>query len=323
MVMTYVGELDWDCSRDSEGHREYKLKSLVKGSSLDGPANALQTPGLPVPGSLWSVKSDIDTLAYCRLQASVRPYKVLTGSESSSTGNYFEVENTFSTKPMPDCRDQQIDNPLLQPQRLSGGFTKFTEEAYEDRNGDPIANSAHEAFRGPQVEFDANRPTVTIEQHVADLELFTLTSLQDTVNNHVLWGYSERTIKLTNIQWSSEFYGNCLVYYKRIFTFELNIDTWDRDLLDEGTKVLHGHWGTDGSWTLDNIDGSPPDADNPQHFDRYLDRQGNPANVVLNGSGLPADVAIGTGSTGPVAKITVEKYAGADFLQLGIPTTIG
>ena len=42
------------------------------------------------------------------------------------------------------------------------------------------------------------------------------------------------------------------------------------------------------NWVLDDIAGEPPWSGNPRHFDRFIDRQGNPSTVVLNGFGVPA-----------------------------------
>ena len=94
------------------------------------------------------------------------------------------------------------------------------------------------------------------------------------------------------------------------------------------------------AWILDDIDGSPPDPDNPAHFDRYKDRNGENARVLLNGYGLPAETAVLTGTgTGTVvgtgsgtgtgtgkfsreaAEVLLDYYEEANFLLLGIPTS--
>jgi hypothetical protein len=213
---------------------------------------------------------------------------------------FWRVEIRFSTKPPSKerCNTTPIEDPLLEPQKVSGTFVKKTEEGLKDRFGLPIENSSHEPLIGPQNEWDADGgDTVTIEQNVADLELDVLAGLKNAVNDAPLWGLPARCIKFSSYSWSKEFYGTCFAYYKRRLEFDVNINTFDRDMLDEGTKVLHGYWdSTSPNWVVDVLnDGTTPDPNNPTHFDRAIDRQGNPIHVILDGAGKPFV---------PVAKIT-------------------
>jgi len=215
----------------------------------------------------------------------------------------WKVENTYSTKPSKRCQDESIEDPLLEPQKVSGGFVKYTEEATEDRNGVAIKSSSHEMFRGAQVEFDANRPTVRIEQNTARLGLATFTEMIDTVNDRTLWGLAARKIKLSNITWSRNLYGQCNFYFTRNFEFDINFNTFDRKLIDEGTKVL-------------NPDLVGADKDNPKHFIRYKDANDENTRVILDGNGNAL-----TDGANPV-EITIEKYEESNFLLLGIPTNL-
>lgn len=319
-----VGPKTWSCERDEDGHRTYTIRHLVRMDSVtEGPAEALRTPGLPVNGSSWAFDDDVDLWAWCLPTARVTP-KVDDGEPNE----YFEVEQQFSTRPQDRerCHDTPVEDPLLEPDRVSGTFTKYQEEAVFDRFGDPLKNSAHEQFRGPQVEFDANRPVVRVEQTVADLQLSLLAQLIDTLNDSTLWGFPARRVKLSNVSWEKKYYGPCYVYYTRTLEFEVRYNGWDRCLLDEGTKVLNGHWSpSTGAWNVDDVGGQSANASNPAHFIRFTDRNGNPARVVLDGSGLPADVSIGFGTaTATVAgegpgQLCFEYYGEGNFLLLGIP----
>lgn len=276
------GQRNWEMTRNREGHREYRITHLVKGETTDGPATALTTPGLPVPGATWLVDSDVDVWATCKQDATVKPVN------TNEPNRYFEVEQTFSTETdTKRCQEQQIEDPLLEPQKMSGGYTRYQEEIAYDRFGLPIRNSAHERMQGPLLEFDKNRPTVRIEQNVALLEADVWGPMIDTVNEAELWGFSRRCVKLSNVSWELKFYGQCFYYYTRIFEFEIRTDTFDRDLADEGTKVLRGKW-VGNEWVLIQIDGQDPDPGNPSHFDRYRDRDGNLARTLLDGKGKPA-----------------------------------
>lgn len=276
--------------RDDEGHTTYKVTYLVKSDDkLDGPAVVLATPGLPAPGAFYFLDNDSDAAAWCRFGASVK--------QVEARELWWDVEFTFSSKPLDrdkqKCSDFKVESPLLEPQKISGNFQKYTEEAVRDRYGRPITNSAWEQLRGPQVEFDRNRPQVKVEQNVAALQLDLVTPMVDTVNALPLWGLPRRTVKLSNFSWERQFHGACYLYYKRTFEFDVRFETFDRDLLDEGTKVLNGEWDTtSGEWVVRNIAGAAPSRHNPRHFIRFKDRQGENSRVILNGQGLPAGAMV-------------------------------
>lgn len=324
-----TGSRHWSMSRDENGDRTYKVIHRVNCGKADGPANAIQCPGLPLPQSYWQFQDDIDVWAFCTWKADVTPV-VREGG-----GNvHFDVEQEFTTKNQTrKCTEGQVEDPLLQPPRVSGGFVKQTEEATLDRYGLPITNSAHEMVRGPLVEFDKSRNTVHIEQNVIDLELDIISAMNDTVNDAPLWGVIARGIKITVGPWEVKFYGTCFKYYTRTFDFEVNIRTdpttgsivsgWDRDLLDEGTKCLRGDWERDplairyGEWiVVDGVTGAQPGD-----FQRFKDWNGENTKVILDGAGSPIRENTGTGTGNAPGNIHVEKYDESNFLVLGIPTS--
>jgi hypothetical protein len=333
----FKGLQKWSMTRDAEGNREYKAAWLIECDTTDGPANALRAPGLPLPGSAWNFFGDSDLWAYCRQDATVTPLL------EKDKNKQFVVEQTFSTKPTKKCGDNQVEDPLLEPQKVSGTYKTYQVEATFDRRGERVVNSAWEQFRGPQVEFDEARATVKIDQNVANLQLDLLAELKNTVNALPLWGLPARCIKFLPASWEKKYHGQCQVYYTRSLEFDVLVNRdpetgelvsgFDRDILDEGTKVLHGKWANSvgtatgaTAWVLLNIDGAPPDEDNPQHFDRFTDRQGNTCRVILNGFGLPAGVTVGTGTgtfnAGDPGFVNIEYYHESNFLLLGIPTVL-
>ena len=327
------GPFTRELARDTEGHRNYSVEHIVKTTdSDDGPTVVLGASGLPVIGSLWNFGNDLDVWAFCYPDMKIRGHEEKKGEPPE----YWKVTQKFSTRPLNRCQDETIEDPLLQDQVISGSFVKYTQEISKDRFDDPIKTSSHELIHGPQVEFDFNRPTVRIEQNVATLELALFTAMIDTVNGNTLWGLSSRKIKLSDVSWERKWYGTCNIYYTRVFDFDIDFNTFDRVVLDEGTKVLNGHWPTKnecenaGAWILDKICTEWPDKDNPSHFTRYKDRNGENTRVILDGKGQPADsfVRLGTGEgagtgtdTDPAAQIFVEYYDESNFLLLGIPTT--
>jgi len=290
MSTSIIGSrIDWSGTRDAEGHREYKVEKLIKASdSEDGPAMVLQTPGLYLPGAVWEEGNDFDPWAWCRWTSEAKRYSPKGGEK----GYFWTVEQIFTNKPLPfnmqRCNDFQVDDPLLEPQKVSGSFVKMSKEATHDRFGKPIVNSSFEQIRGEKVEFDENNPTIIIEQNVPFLQFSLFAPMVDTVNDRTLWGVGNRQIKLSNASWEKKYYGYCCPYYTRRFEFEIDTDGFDRNILDEGTKVLRGKWNNvTGAWDLQQIAGADPDRFNPTHFMKAEDRHGNPISVILDGLGKP------------------------------------
>ncbi len=304
------GQTTWKMTRDEEGHRTYNITFRVRGLTTDGPANVLQTPGLPLYGSYWVFDDDVDLWAYCRWNADVRP--ALEGEPNTE----WTVDFVFSTKPDKCCRENQVDDPLLQPQEVSGGSVKYTEEATEDWEGNPIVNSALEQIRGPQNEWDANRSNIKVKQFVATLDLMACNAMLDTVNDAPIWGFDKWTVKLSSFSWEKKYYGLCNVYYVRHFEFDVNTKRWAREVLDEGSKALNGHHdATTGEWVLDNIAGSPPDPTNPLHFRQYKDRAGENTRVILDGHGKPYMPAVLSGTATPLPE---DQWWGVLYSEGGV-----
>lgn len=316
ILQNAVGGWDRSGSRNDGGERVFKLTTVVKTTDKnDGPQTVMFTPGLPAIGSQWNFGNDNDIWAFCTPQMNIR-------SLLPKEPNFFwTVEQTFSTLRRKTCDQELIEDPLLEIQKVSGGFTRFTEEISKNRFGNAIRTSSHELIRGPQVEFDRNRPTVTIEQNVASLGLSTFTDMIDKVNDATLWGLGSRKIKLSNVTWSRNIYGSCNYYYTRTFEFEINFETFDRTVLDEGTKALRGSWNAlCTEYTAD----AGTDKNNPLHFTRFKDCNHENSRVILDGNGLPVTrQGTGTGTFSINAgEIDIEYYQERNFLLLGIPTII-
>lgn len=321
MTATLIdGQRTWRMTRDDrDGHRRYMITHLVRADILDGPQVVMNTPGLPLVGSIWDFDNDLDAWAFCT------PGMTATPLVKNEPNKDWKVDQVFSTEPRIRCQDEQIEDPLLEPQRISGGFVKYSQEIVKDKDGNLIKTSSHELFRGAAIEFDHNRPTVEISQNVSLLELDVFSEMVDTVNDATLWGLGPRKIKLSNVSWQRLLFGLCDFYFIRTFEFDIDFGTFDRDLLDEGTKVLRGHAQTCGTGTGSGtgseanvwlLDGNP-DPTNPLDFVRYKDCHGENLRTLLDGTGKPL-----TASGSPVF-VSVKYYPESDFTLLGIPPIIG
>lgn len=300
MAGTNLGRVSWNHSRDKEGHREYTVTHRVRTSDvLDGPAVAAVTPGIPLIGSTWAFGNDLDSAAFCHPDQAV----TLDQHKKGDPHLYWLVKSLFSTKPLSRCQDESVDDPLLEPQKLSGSFVKYVQQATQDKDGNIIESSSHERFEGPDVERDYNRPTVRVEQNVAQLGIEVFSQMVDTVNTTTLWGLAPRTIKLSNASWERRINGSCGYYFTRVFEFDIDFTTFDREVADSGFK----HFDT----TL--AGGSRA---NPDHYIRHKDRHDeNDGKILLDGNGSPR--------TGAPFFFTVKFYAESNFLLLGIPTNFG
>lgn len=314
------GVRTWKAGRDDEGHREFYVTHLVETDSvLDGPNTVMDCPGLPLPGSYWNFGNDLNIWAFFTPWMKVSIHQEKEGDPTV----WYKVEQKATTRPMKRCNDTTITDPLLEPDKISGSFVKFLKEYQRDRHGEYITNSAWELFRGQQVEFDANMPMVRIQQNVANLELNVFSQMIDCVNDSPLWGLNERCIKLSNVPWERNLYGTCSFYYTRTLEFECSYNGFDRDLLDEGTKALNGV-NINGAWVVKPVSLvpiTPPDPDNPLHFVRYKDKQGENARCILDGEGLPITNLTGVGTGTNPGTIHVEAYNEVNFLTLGVPTS--
>jgi len=221
---------------------------------------------------------------------------------------HWKVVQKFSTRPLKRCNTTQIENPLAEPFKISGGFHKYTKEVNYDRFGHQIKTSSHEQVHGPGVEFDFNRMSVKIEWNVSAFDPNNIATYVDTVNDSTLWSLPKRCVKLSNVSFERKLWGVCNYYFTQSFEFDTDVKTFDRHVMDEGYKCLNGKWATDladpaltayrggvalppGSlWALLPINGNPPDRDNPQHFTRYKDRNGEMGRVILDGNGEPASL---------------------------------
>lgn len=302
-----VGPRIWAGKRDKEGHRTFTVQHQVETDTrYDGPHTVMFTPGLPAIGSLWNFGNDNDSWAFCY------PLMDVNLRDRKENVRLWDVDQTFSTKPLTRCQDESIEDPLLEPPKIGGGFANYTKEATTDINGVPILSSSWETVRGKAVEVDADRSTVWVEQNVATLGQATFATMINTVNDDVLWGFAARKVKLSMVTWERKLYGVCDFYYTRRFEFQTDDNTFDLDdILDEGTKA-YGYWDGD-DWI---IAGNPAD---PSAARKYLDKNDNPARVLLDGFGQPNIVGA---VQAKIPRSPIKYYTESDFLALGIPTEL-
>lgn len=319
----------WSVTRDAEGHRTYKVTHRIQGDrDTDGPLAVLECPGLPEPGTIWDEGGMVDDWAFFSQEAEV----VQVGKTTDN--QYWDVTQVASTKPTVDCVTLGRQDPLTYPDRVNVETINYSQEQAFDRFGDLIVTSAWEQIRGPQVEFDAHRLQVTIEQNSAAMELDLVLSLMHHLNDGVMWGFPARTVKLSGFKAEPKYGPLCQKYFVRRFTFDVATD-FDRCVLDEGTKVLRGAWDRDpisptyGTYVIAKANpfnplSVAPDPNNPRDFVRYKDWHGENSRAILNGHGVPWDpfnLTTGTADDNPGMNC-IEYYSQGNLFLLGVPLSI-
>ena len=316
MSSTYLGRVSWKGRRDKEGNREYELTHRVRTTTRsDGPQVVFNTSGLPAIGSAWSFGNDFDGWAYCTPEMTDT---ALRGAHDVPE-KYWDVTQKFTTRAdQKRCQDAQIDNPLQEPQKVSGSFIKRTKVTEKDRNGNLIMSSSLKD--GIKVERDISNATVIIEQNVGSLGLATFTAMVDSVNDRTLWGLSSRKIKLGNISWSRRLYGLCSFYYTRTFEFEIDFNGWDlTDIADKGKHCLRGSWSKTKPylWMQGTNDGAALNPAEEGDYDVAKSPGEEPEPCLLNGAGGRL-----TDLENPKFISPPEIYEQTNFLLLGIPTVL-
>lgn len=295
MTATFLGRIGWSMDRSEEGHRDYRLLSRVGTTDPeDGPAIVFGCAGLPAVGDAWAEGNDSDPWAFCWPTMKISP--LFEGEKQQ----VWQVENLFTTRPFRRCQDTPVEDPLLEPAKIGGSFQKYTQEAKQDRHGNPVLSSSHEPLRG--VEQDFNRPSVQISVNTSALELDVFSAMVDHVNDADLWGLPPRCIKLSDVSWERVYYGVCYPYYRRTMSFDVNFNTFDPKIPDFGSK-----WLKPGG-----------DPSNPYDFIVFKDDQDENTHIPLDGAGLP----VGYYGAGDQHIFNFELYPEANFLLLGIPTDL-
>jgi len=283
--------LEWTGDQNKEGHRDFWITYKVETTDYaDGPDTVLDASGLPLVGSIYNEGNDLNIWAYCRAERRAKQLQQRGGEKSK----YWTVRCLFSTKPMDRCQDTPIEDPLLEPAKISGNFQKETRIYDVDRNGNAIETAAHQLLPETDREFRDSHPTVVISVNTSSLGLSTFASMVNTVNSATLWGMTARKILLSDVHWERKIQGSCVYYYTITLHFEIASNGFDKTVKAKGTHVLDD----EGDVALNT------------------DTPGNPVETFINASGKAVNTA------DDAEEITIERYSESNFLTLGIPTTL-
>lgn len=335
MSSTVLGRIDWGVTRNEDGHRDYFVKWLVEAdSTAAGPQTISFAPGLPQIGAQWAFGLDNDAWAFCSPAWTIAPF-----TNTQERSDLWVVTQPFTTRPLFRCQTQQIENPLLEPPRLSGSYVREVRRARVDRHGEIPRSISSEPVTGQDMDVPESRPTVHVEITQLNHNLDVITSMTNTLNDAPLWGLSPRKVFFSDVSWRRFMYGTCTFYFVMGLDFEINFRTFDRTIGDVSRLRLAKHIflaAKNAGLTPDDIDpttivGSiawsntkeprwegPPVKikDNPRNYEEAQDEKGGQLGYVhLDDWGMQ----MYPGSPRPPGKIKLELLPESNFLLLGIP----
>ncbi|HIJ70649.1 MAG TPA: hypothetical protein HPP87_04710 [Planctomycetes bacterium] len=153
----------------------------------------------------------------------------------------FEVSIHYSTRPAGPADESQIDptvSPLQLPWQISWGFAGREEPIDRDINGDPIVNSADEAFDPP-----VTRPfydlTLAIIRNQAEYNPLLAADYKDTLNSDYFYGFAPGIVKCADI--SADSARNADLFYWHVhYQFQMRRIGWALKLIDRGYREKVG-----------------------------------------------------------------------------------
>lgn len=314
MSAVVLGRVDWDLKRNDRGHRDYMVRWLIETSSVDdGPQVVMTAAGLPLMGAAWAFGNDNDPWAFCWPEMTVTPQTDAKGEPNC----LWVAEQTFTTRMLTRCMTLSIENPLMEPPRISGSFVEQKREKQRDRNDVLLTTSAGEPYSGQLIEIDESHPTVNMEFTTLANQLAVFTPYMQKVNDRDLWGVGRRMIKLSGGNWQRKVWGTCTFYYVTSLEFRIHPRTWDRKLEDYGNWCLNPEMLK--NYATQPVPNSVKDTwrkDPKTYCVQYKDRNQENAKCFLDGHGAALEAG-----NAPVYN-QAEWYEETNFLALGISATL-
>jgi hypothetical protein len=290
---------------DAERAREYSVVYYVETDDRDdGPLTARTAFGIPNIGDMYITGNDADVSA-------VVVSKRATQRESPYE---WEVEVVYSTDTKKE--PQQSDSPLDEPPRVSvsAQTRRILVPGYFNTPSDRltrtyelgIVNTAGEYY-DPQPEMDITEPVLVIERNYGSIDLPWLLSISNCVNQSEFYGVPARMLRMAAPRITSAYDGTIGTYWNVVYEMAYKWDTWDIQLLSQGTYSLYAIGG--GEYE-------------PKQF---LDKQGHPRIGLLDENGYGLNASDGeewrgvyyAGGDEPYYQ-TFRVYGEIDFNSLGI-----
>ena len=264
-----------------EDSREYIRRFMVVvDDPFDGALTVTSAADLPRKYSGYVFGTEFDVFARLR---QFRPRRL------PNTRLAWHVECIYRTPEFNENQDE-LDNPLGQPARISFGSEQVQALAIGIVNPDDddditkafiteeITTSAGEPFDPPAVK-DESRGVITIVRNEDTYDNARSIEFRNAVNTDEFLGANPRQAKVRDIAAERRIFNadaEIIKYWTVTYQFVIRAETWDLQLLDNGTYYFEG--GLQGRLNAD-------DLNLPSVKKLFTDKPGHPSKGNLDGEG--------------------------------------
>lgn len=216
---------------NEKNENSYTTKWLVVADYAMGPIEAITLVGVNLYDN-YNVTTEFDTIALCKERNAV-PVPDSNGfvdlKQWEVTLNYGRV-------------DYSVDNPLLEPVKVSINFSTTDEPVDYDIYGSPIMNTAGEPFAEAVTKLTPSS-TITFERNEADYNALISYYYVGTVNLYPWKGIPKGCALMTARTATQNFNQNIGFYWTVGYDFSVDLNGYKKSVLNQGlrqVKVING-----------------------------------------------------------------------------------
>lgn len=213
---------------------------------------------IPVVGDVYTNNGLTDAELANDWGAYAQTIECEEGERVASGGSYWTVTVNYG----PYDPAQNPENPFQRPIEIAWSNSVYQAVVFQDNQGNPILNSAGDAF-DPPMEADDDRPMLTITRAEPTYDPILTYNYRSAVNADEFWGFPPGVWKMKDRRGTRTYNPDAQTasgyYWEVTYEFELNPLGWTRQILDQGLKVA----GAGGGSSENATDGAGDPAMSP------------------------------------------------------------
>lgn len=179
-------------------------------------------------GQIYQTATESDAGSFCQQVAAVEDTQANDGCQWIVTAEYGPY----------DVLSQSPELPMTQRPKLSFGWAEFQVPQLKSALGNPIANSAGDAYNDPPLMMDDAWPLMMITRNEAGYSLPLVAQCKNRVNNAPWFGFPAKWWKCVNITADEALDPNGAIYFVVTYEFALNPNEWIAELPDWGLREI-------------------------------------------------------------------------------------